>query len=320
MKLSEIGERAVVRSILDYLKDVPFVGDDCACIPYNDKFILVTTDIAWRKTHFPQLMKPEQIGWFVVATSLSDIAAMGGYPLAVLLSIALPRKSEDSLVLGIVKGAEDCARRYGIHVVGGDTKEHSELTVGGVAIGEVDQKRVLLRKGLQQGDLIAVTNQLGGAGAAYIAIEKGLQGISYERLIKPIPRIEEGIALSRNGLATSCMDISDGLASTLYQLMEINGFGFRIYKEKLPIAEEAMRVAKKIDIDAHSMALFYGGDYELIFSFKREKLEEVSKALGDKAKVVGEVIKEEKVVLVHDGEEEIIPNVGYEHFCKENFL
>lgn len=321
MKLVDIGERSLVKKILSFLESVPFIGDDSACIPYGDKFILATIDSTWRRTHFPAEMKPKQIGWFVTAISLSDIAAMGGHPLAVLVSIALPKESEEEMVLEIVEGAEECARKYNVHVVGGDTKEHKELTLSGVAIGEVEKSKVLLRKGLEVGNLVAVTGPLGGAGAAYIAIRNKIRGISLDRLLKPTPRIKEGIDLSKFCLATSCMDISDGLASTLYQLSEINGVGFRIYKEKLPIAREAIEVAKYLEMDASSIALFYGGDYELIFGIRREKVEDAIERMGkDKVRIIGEVVEERRITLVRNGEEEEIPDRGFEHFRKENYL
>jgi thiamine-monophosphate kinase len=274
-----------------------------------------------RERHLPKVMKPLDIGWFITAINLSDIAAMGGKPLGLLLSLGLTREMEDLEVKEIVKGANICAERYGAKIIGGDTKECKELTITGAALGIVSKEEILLRTGMKEEDILAVTGTLGRAGAGYLALKHGIEGVSMDGLIHPLPRIEEGKKLAK--IATSCMDISDGLASSLYQLMDANRFGFEVDRERIPLDEEALKVAKELNIDPYSIATDYGGDYELLVALPAERVDEARKSL-ESLTMIGRVVKEERITIVSDGRKKELKNIGYEHFkgngCKGKHL
>ncbi len=314
MRLSDLGERALIEEIRKVIdRKHEFIGDDCAYLPIDGDYLLITTDMVRRKTHIPKVMKARDIGWFVAAVNLSDIAAMGGNPLGLLFSLGLPEDMDSSTVKEIMQGARECAERYGIHIIGGDTKEHNELTISGTAVGIVSKDEILLRTGMRESDILAVTGCLGKAGAGYLALRHGIENVSLDGLIHPVPRIEEGRKLSK--YATSCMDISDGLASSLYQLMAMNHLGFELNAEKIPISEVAVSVAERLDIDAYTIATDYGGDYELLVTIPPERFEDAKKEFSKTPLIpIGRVVKENRITIISNGEKKELKNMGYEHF------
>ncbi len=315
VKLSDIGEREIIKHIIQIVGNKNITGDDSAYIPYGNNYILVTTDMIRKRTHFPDIMSPRDVGWFASAVNLSDIAAMGGKPIGVLLSLGLPRDIEERYVLEIMKGAEECTRYYNTHIIGGDTKEHDEITIGGVAIGTVPKDEILLRKGISPGDALVVTDHLGKAGAGYLSIKHNISTISKSGLIRPIPRIREGRNIAKEHLATSCMDISDGLSSSLYQLMKINNVGFSIDGNNLPISEEAIEISKLLGISSYSIATDYGGDYELLFTIPEDRIKKVKEMVGvTQLTQIGVVTKEKEITISIDGKKTRLANRGYEHF------
>lgn len=311
MKLSDIGEREIVRRILSLLKSDD-IGDDSAYFPVGDDYLLVTSDIVRKETHLPDIMTPYDIGWFVTSINLSDIAAMGGIPIGILLSMSLPSSLEDDFVLSIVKGAKECVERFGGRILGGDTKEHNEVTICGTAIGRVPRNEILLRKGAQPRDIVAVTGTLGKAGAGYLALKHSIEDLPKDGLIRPQPRIMEGRELAKRGWATSCMDISDGLSSSLYQLSEVNDVGFLIYREAIPVDGLAFKIGEILDMDPYSIAIDFGGDYELLVTIPEDEFEEARKSL--KLAEVGVVRERKEIGIMCHGMERKLDDRGYEHF------
>lgn len=320
MKLEDVGERHVVRDITTLLnhKDMAIgIGDDCAAFPFGEYYLLITTDLISRKTHIPDIMSYHQIGWHIVAVNLSDIAAMGGTPTGFLASCGLPRNMKVRDFEEIARGMDSCCEEFGIRVLGGDTKETESLTLCGTALGKVRKEGILRRAGSQEGDIVAITGSLGKAACGYYSLQKGidLPG-AVKALLEPYPRVKEGEVLSESGLVTSCMDVSDGLASSLYQLSETTGNRFLIRLEDLPVAEE---VSALEDIPVEELALYFGGDYELLFTMKRHGVEELKKSLrkvGSSLHEIGEVRTGPHNILQTTKGEEILENRGFEHFRK----
>ena len=292
MKLKDIGERQLTYKITSRFS-IPF--DDCYFLPVDGEYLLLTTDMVWKKTHFPKNATPYHIGWYSIAVNVSDIVAKGGEPFAYLVALGLPKEMESEKLNEILDGMEDCIKLYGGKVVGGDTKEADEIMIAITAIGKVKKDEVLPRKGAKAGEAVFVTGSLGRGGIALLKND-------LDKLLLVKPRIKEGRWLAKNRVATTCMDLSDGLASSLYQLSKINGVGFRIFADYLPIDEDANL----------ELALYYGGDYELLFTAPKEKKENIEEKIN--AKMIGEVIGERKITLIKDGEEYEIENKGYEHF------
>ncbi|HEC82224.1 MAG TPA: thiamine-phosphate kinase [Thermoplasmatales archaeon] len=315
MKLSDLGERALLNRIRMVVDEGRFsLVDDCAYLSFGEKYLLVTVDMVRGKTHFPEVMTPWDMGWFVAAVNLSDIAAMGGEPVGLLLSLGLPGSMDENHVLEMMRGALECVRRYGAAIIGGDTKEHDEVTVGGVAVGLVSKEKILLRTGMKPGDVVAVTGCLGKAGAGFLALKHGLKKVSFDGLIKPVPRVVEGRGFAENRLVSSCMDISDGFAASLYQLAEINDVGFLIEKSKLPVAKEAFVVAEELGLDPYLVAMDYGGDYELLVTLPEENVGKACDVVGETGLTVVGRVTESGLKISFEGAVRDIVNRGFEHF------
>ena len=270
MTIYELGETALVRAIIRNL-DIEF--EDCAVIDFADtEYLVATTDMFHRTTDFPEEMSAWQIGWMSAAGTLSDIAAMGAYPCGLLVSTGLP-DLPPAFVESMIDGMSACARKCGTAIIGGDTDSHQELTITGTALGRVRKDQILRRRGAQVGDLVCVTGYLGTAGAGMRALELGRaigDPTAVKKLFEPIPRIKEGIRLAESKAVTSMMDNSDGLSISLYQLAEVNGCGFVIQADSLPVLPGLDR-----DLD---LALYAGGDFELLFTVAPERLDDARNA------------------------------------------
>ncbi|MEA1869752.1 MAG: thiamine-phosphate kinase [Euryarchaeota archaeon] len=266
MTIYELGETAVVRAIIQNL-DIEF--EDCAVIDLADsEYLVATTDMFHRTTDFPEEMSAWQIGWMSAAGTLSDIAAMGAHPCGLLISMGLP-DLPPAFVESMIEGMSACARECGTAIIGGDTDSHQELTISGTALGRVRKDQILRRRGAQVGDLVCVTGHLGTAGAGMRALELGVAAddpVAVKTLFEPTPRIAEGIRLAESKAVTSMMDNSDGLSESLYQLAEVNGCGFTIQADSLPVLP-VLDTGKDLEL-----ALYAGGDFELLFTVAPERL------------------------------------------------
>jgi len=317
--LGGLGEREAIKIIEHLIKSdaVVGIGDDCAAIDIGNRYLLITTDMMVTKWHMPKGMGPYDIGWSIIAVNLSDIAAMGGRPLGLVTAIGITRGHPIEFLEQMVDGMNDCARRFNTSVVGGDTKEHDDLVLCGTALGEVDKDKILLRKGAKPGDLIAVTGALGRAGAGYHSLKRGLGLKDAEATLKrPWPRVKEGLALGASGLVTSCMDISDGLSSSIFEMSKVSGMTYEIDYAKVPRAPEVDMAFHDLERQK-DLTLNFGDDFELLFTVKRgaeEGLAEVSKECGCPMTVIGKVTSGEQNILIDNGKREKLENLGYEHF------
>ncbi|MDN7026143.1 thiamine-phosphate kinase [Methanoculleus sp. FWC-SCC1] len=264
--------------------------DDCAVLPLGGEYLVATTDMLHETTDFPRGMTPWQMGWMAVAVTISDIAAMGADPRAVLLAIGL---DDAERLLPIMEGAHDCCRAFGAELAGGDLDAHTELTIVSSGIGTVSPEHLVRRRGARPGDVVAVTGRLGEAQAALA----GYDHLTL-RLLEPQPRVAAGRALGRAG-ATAMMDISDGLALSLYDLQAAGGYGFAVDTRRLPLP------AGVPEKEGCEFALYGGGDFELLFTCP----EDILPVPGVEAVVVGRVIEEPRVLA--DGA--VLERRGYQH-------
>ncbi len=283
-------DRALLTSVRAVIGEADIL-DDCAVLPCGDRCLVLTTDMLHATTDFPEDMTDWQRGWMAAAVTLSDVASMGAEPVALLLAAGLddPARLEE-----ITKGAHDCCTRHGGRLVGGDIDHHDELTLVSTALGQVEPAHLVRRQGARPGDLVCVTGTPGQAMA-------GLEGWTVHRLalLEPQPRVAAGRALGRAG-ASAMMDLSDGLALSLYDLAAVNRCGFRLRHEALP------RPAGVPEPEATAFALYGGGDFELLFCLPPDRLP----VTGVDCTVIGEVTGEDGRVLL-DGVP--VERRGYEH-------
>jgi thiamine-monophosphate kinase len=212
----------------------------------------------------------------------------------------LPRNTSEDFLKELTRGAKTCALKFNTRIMGGDTKETKEITLCGTALGLVKKEEFMPRKGAKPGDIVAVTGTLGKAGAAYYSKDK-------TPLLEPIPRLKEGRVLASQKCVTSSIDISDGLSSSLYQLKEINEVGFEIDFNLLPISPNV----------AESIALHFGGDYELLVTIPASRFSKVRKEMnknGLNLFPIGRVTEEKEIVIVKKKKRKILEDKGYQHF------
>lgn len=278
------------------------VGDDCFVLERGETNLLLTTDMLHQTSDFPDGITSYTIGWRAVAASLSDIAAMGGNPEAVLIAYGAPRFNLEELE-EFLAGAETVCEKTGANIVGGDLDRHDELTIVTTALGKGN--RPVTRKGATPGELVAVTGDLGRTGAGLEFFEKGDFDRANELFLFE-PRIELGVQLAP--FASSMMDISDGLARSLHQLSSVNDVGFRITGNKVPYNPSIEEIART-DEKKEELGLFTGEDFELLLTTPKENKFKLAK-IG--ATVIGEVT-EEGVEIVKGRRVIPLEDEGYVH-------
>lgn len=314
-RCEDLGERRLVRRVAEILGISE--RDDCAMVEDGENYLVWTTDMLHRRADFPEIATGWQIGWMAAAVNLSDVAAMGALPTGLLSAAGIPPGTEVEYVEEIFAGMKDCARTFGTRVLGGDLDSCDELTLVGTALGRVERDRVLRRRGARPGDLLCTTGTLGGAGAGLrVALEAEGKGIGSDpglvaltrRLLEPSPRMAEGRALALSGAATSMMDNSDGLVLSLYELAEASGVGFLLQEEMIPIDPLVALVAEDRE-DALDLALTAGGDFELVFTLRSDRIGDAADACG--LAVIGTVAEEGVILASAEGTEELRPR-GYD--------
>lgn len=306
LKVSDIGEKELVKYIIANSKKI--TPDDTAVTPFLDLNLISTCDLLIQSRHFPKNMSYFDMGFKAVTVNVSDLAAMGAEPLGFLLSIAIPKDLEVDSFKQIIDGVFKACDYYSIPLIGGDTNEASEIIISGTALGTCDKP--LMKNTYKQGDLVAITGDIGLAALGFEL--ETLDNIYVEKALKPKARIKEGQILKDYG-ATSATDITDGLASELYEIKKDN-FGFMIYEELLDISDEYKNMANGLDLDYLDLILHVGEDFELLFTISKDDLEK----LPIDYKVIGEVTDSDVVeITLENGFVDKIKNKGYEHYVSE---
>jgi len=316
-RLSDVGEKSMVHDIASMISSSAALGpgDDAAAVDIGDRYLVASTDLLWERTHFHPLMSWWQKGWMAAAVNLSDMAAMGAQPLGLLLAMGLPADMDTTSVKEMVQGVSDCCDHFGTDYLGGDTKECSEVVLTGTSLGLVPKDGLLRRHGAQPGDVLMMTGTAGLAAAGLLALERGIdckKGI--RALFEPQPRIKEGALLSSSGSVTSCMDTSDGLSISLRELFEAGGTAFEVDAEKLPIDPETRRVALDAGTEVMELALYGGGDYQLLFTVRSDEVQYVRTMLRDEVNVIGRCTEGKVNTLKLGPSNSILEPKGYEHF------
>ena len=268
----ELGERELVRGIRNIIGNPKGVGagDDAAVIPFKGDVVACVDSVTFER-HFPKGMTYEDFGWTAAAVNISDLASMGASPVGLLAALMMPPDLEELSIYNIMKGLTDCARFYNAGVYGGDTKPGCGA-VSCTAIGSMEGRKPMLRTGANPGDIVAVTGSLGDAAAGFFAIEKDLTDqVPMNRLMSPTPRVDEGIAMAKSGAVTSCIDLSDGLAEGARSICSASHVGMDIHFEFIPEGEGVDLISSETSITKEEMMLYWGGDYELLFTFDKEK-------------------------------------------------
>lgn len=242
------------------------IGDDCALVaPGPGMQLAVSSDMLVEGRHFLSTVAPEWLGHKALAVNLSDLAACGAAPLAFTLALAVPR-AEESFLEGFARGLFALAEAHGIELVGGDTTQ-GPLNVCITVFGEVPAGAALLRSGARPGDDLYVSGTVGDARLA-LEVFRGacvLDGDAFERvrraMERPQPRVALGLAL--RGIATSAIDVSDGLLGDLGHVLRRSGVGARVDADAVPRSADLRGLPPERQ---REITLAGGDDYELVFS------------------------------------------------------
>lgn len=293
------------------------IGDDCAVLRVPPRSeILVTTDFSLEGVHFRQEWHaPEVVGHRCLTRGLSDIAAMGGSPLAAFLSLAVPARLPQSWIDRFIDGFGLLARQFRVPLAGGDTARSPDgILADIVVVGSVPKGRAILRSGARPGDLIYVTGELGGGVAALHRLFAGkkTRPQDYPRHFHPIPRLAVGQFLRERHLATAMIDLSDGLSTDLAHICEESHCGAELLHDAVPRARVGMPL-KAVDWED---ALHGGDDYELLFA-ARPRSSIPPRIAGVPVTLIGRLTKTKKMELVEeDGRRTQLKAKGWEHFRK----
>jgi thiamine-monophosphate kinase len=305
------------------------IGDDAAVLrPRAGYDLVITADLLVEGVDFrlrSGWTSPRDLGHKALAVSLSDAAAMGARPRFCLLSVGVPRALwRGRFVEEFYEGVRSLADVHGVCIIGGDTSRTPEgVVIDSVVLGEVRRGRALARGGARVGDKIFVTGALGGAAAGLKILEnvagpassgRAVRGL-VQRQRRPEPRVEWGALLSEKGLATSLIDLSDGLSSDLAHICRESGAGARVWAASLPLDTQLAAVGIDAD-EALRLALDGGEDFELLFTASPRQAARLPEEVGGvPVTLVGEVTGERgKVRLVRDGKSRLLKPGGFEHF------
>jgi thiamine-monophosphate kinase len=305
--------------------------DDCAVIELTGHAELVVGSDYVRGPQFTLyragLLSEYDLGYFLVAANLSDIAAMGAHPLGVLTVVRYPQDMQDDSFELLMRGIADACDDGSTINIGGDIGTAERIILSGTALGICSPGKVLMRSGAMPGDYLCVSGDVGVAGAAVAFF--GDQGSRHQPLSagareemltawrRPVPRLSTGRALSEDNLATACIDTSDGLRASIEELARASGTGFVVREEMITLTSSVSEVADQLSLDPLNLALSASVDFELAFTVSREAMPRCRSRfaeLGLDIRIIGEATAEPGIRLIRrDGNVTPLPGVPWRH-------
>ena len=309
------------------------IGDDCAVFELaEERALLLTADLIMERVHFlSDKSTPEKLGNKLLAVNLSDVAAMGGQPRDAVISVAVPASFDVEYLERVYNGLQECAKRFQINVVGGDTTgSPGPLVLNLSLIGEMEKCQVCYRSGARPGDLIYVSGTLGDSTAGLeMTLGKAVRMVPEHRefLLRrhhlPEPRVALGQTLAQSGAVTSMIDLSDGVASDLRHICEKSGVSAIIEEATVPLSMAYRSFCEASNREAIGLALSGGEDYELLFTVDPTKVDCIEN-LSKQEELppvcrIGFIQPGPKAQFIEDvtGRRKRLEAAGFEHFKNE---
>ena len=328
---SEMGSRAVGRPARAGVH--LGIGEDAAVVvPGRNTDLVVTCDAFLEGVHFfADRHPPDSVGYKSLARATSDIAAMGGTPRFFLLTLALPQERTGKWLSGFLQGMRRAARQLSVRLIGGDTTRYLSISISITVFGEAAPGRAITRTGARPGDILYVTGKLGRAKLGLELIRNcplgDIKGLirSQNRLLRlhlyPRIRTRLGEWLAKHRIASSMIDISDGLSTDLDHLCAASRVGARVWAERIPRVDTASglpKFARKLKLDPLEMALHGGDDYELLFTVPRELAKRLRSAPEfQDITAIGEIERGKQIFLVDSfGRAKPLKPSGWDPFRK----
>jgi thiamine-monophosphate kinase len=339
-EISAYGEFGLIKHLTEKFKNInpstlKGVGDDAAVLNYENKKVLVTTDLLLEGIHFDLIYVPlMHLGYKAAVVNFSDIYAMNGEPKQITVSIGVSKRFSVEDLDQLYAGIQLACDKYGVDMIGGDTSASlTGLTISITCIGEAEEDKIVYRNGAKSTDLICVTGDLGSAymGLQLLEREKVVFSANDEaqpdfeereyilqRQLKPEARKDIIKLLREKGIVpTAMMDISDGLSSELMHICSQSNVGCRIYEDKIPINYQAVVMAEELNMNIVTAALNGGEDYELLFTVSLEDYDKIVPLEG--IAIVGHTTKPELGLQLvgREGEEIELRAQGWNSLSKE---
>lgn len=305
------------------------IGDDAAVWQWDEHSLgLISTDTLYEHWDFdPVYHPPQYLGYKAAASAISDICAMNGEPLFLVVALGVPKNTSPAYLEVIYQGLRKVEEKYGVAVIGGDLSASRDLWLTVTTIGRVQKERITYRRGAQPTHLVCVTGDLGGAYAGLKilqrekavflqnpSIQPDLTGFEYivRRQLKPEARTDMVRRLQELGIQPSSMtDLSDGLAAGLHLLAAASGVALHVYLDRLPFHEETQKVAQLFDMPLSTLLLYGGEEYELLFTVPVTAYEQLQQE--EQVHVIG-FVKEGEGLWAEDslGQVEKIEPIGWD--------
>lgn len=287
--ISQMGEFGLIDHLTKHFEikqesTLKGIGDDAAVLDFKDKKAVVTTDLLIEGIHFDLAFMPlKHLGYKAVVVNLSDICAMNAKPTQITVSIAISNRFPLEAVEELYAGIALAANQYNVDLIGGDTtSSQTGLLISVTALGQADESEIVYRNGAKPNDLLVVSGDLGSAYMGLQVLERekqvflvnpqsqpDLDNYTYliERQLKPEARTDIRTLLHALEVhPTSMIDISDGLSSEILHLCKQSNVGCNLFEEKLPIDPQLINTCEEFNIDATTVAINGGEDYELLFT------------------------------------------------------
>ncbi len=330
MKLSRLGEFGLierVRRATPKSRGVLLgIGDDAAWVASKFGSLLITSDLLIEGVHFDlKWTSLFALGYKAVAVNLSDIAAMGGTPAYLILSLGIPARFRSEDIDEFYRGIRSLAKKNGVALVGGDTNLADSLLISACLIGHAPYRPVT-RAGAKIGDDVYVTGTIGDAALALKLLkskppqpERGPAAYLLARHHRPTPKVAAGTLLARERLATAMIDVSDGLLQDLGHICKVSKIGAVLWEEKLPLSPAYRALCGK---EGTRPALTGGEDYELLFCAPPRNRSRIAKLQHGTADLVmtriGTCVSARAGITVLDsaGKPLSIRAEGHDHFKK----
>ena len=287
--LSQLGEFGLIDHLtknftISQSSTVKGIGDDSAVLDFKDKKVVVSTDLLIEGVHFDLAYMPlKHLGYKSVVVNVSDICAMNAKPTHITVSVAVSNRFPLEALEDLFDGITFAANEYKVDVIGGDTTSSQKgLIISITAIGEDDSDELVYRNGAKENDLLVVSGDLGAAYMGLQVLERekqvfqvnpnsqpDLELYTYlvQRQLRPEARKDIRTLLhALEVVPTSMIDISDGLSSEIMHLCKQSAVGCNVYEDKLPLDPVMMNACEEFNLDATTVAINGGEDYELLFT------------------------------------------------------
>ena len=299
------------------------IGDDTAAVAFGRKNLLFTCDSVMEGVHFRlDYFSFYEVGWRLASSNLSDIAAMGGRPLAALITLGVRKGLSEKNIIETYKGITALLSNFNCPIVGGDVVRSRQFFMDMAMLGEAG-KKLFTRSGARPGELVVVSGELGRSLLGFRLLSKAKKrtlSVLTEKHLRPLPRLLESAYLASRVKVGGMIDISDGLSSELHHLSEQSGVGFEIEEEKLPLNPVLVKETRKLGLSPTDLALSSGEEYELLFTCpasEERKLQFWNRRLrGAPFTVIGRTVKSPQKVLLKkaSGKTAVVRPTGFRHF------